>query len=76
MIVFLAVIGMIAAVFAAFFLKLVKLATEFVYQELPHAIGLDGALRWCADILLLIPAAVVVFALLLPVLDALSSWRR
>lgn len=66
MILFSAVTGVIAAVFAAFFLKLVELATEFVYHELPHAIGLDGAPWWWAGILLLVAAAVVVLARKLP----------
>lgn len=66
MILYSAVIGIVAAVFAAFFLKLVELSTEFVYHELPHALGLDGAPWWWAGILLLIASAVVVLARKLP----------
>lgn len=66
MILFSAVIGVIAAIFASLFLKLIEISTEFVYHELPHAMGLDGAPWWWACILLLLAAVLVVLARKLP----------
>lgn len=66
MIVFSAVIGIISAIFASLFLKLVEWATELVYHELPHTMGLDAAPWWWVGVLLLIAAVVVALARKLP----------
>lgn len=59
-------IGILSAVVASAFLFAVEKSQEFLFLEIPHALGLDGAPWWWAGIILVIAALIVVLARKLP----------
>lgn len=56
------VVGALAAVAATAFLVIVEKSQEFVFHELPAAVGLNHAPWWWAAVLLVIAATVVMLA--------------
>ncbi|MDH6532822.1 H+/Cl- antiporter ClcA [Aurantimicrobium minutum] len=58
--------GILSAIVASLFLLVVEKSQEFLYHDMPHAMGLEGAPWWWAGIILGIAAVIVVFARTLP----------
>jgi H+/Cl- antiporter ClcA len=60
------VVGALAAVAATAFLLIVETSQEFVFHELPQAVGLSHAPWWWAGVLLVLAAAIVMLAQRMP----------
>lgn len=58
--------GILSAIVSSLFLLVVEKSQEFLYHDMPHAMGLEGAPWWWAGIILGIAAVIVVFARTLP----------